>query len=395
MRRESVAGKAAAVGPDTTLPVALGAFFLFGLPDGLLGVAWPSMRADFQVGLAALGVPLLVLNGCYILTAALSGVLTNRLGAGRALAGALTLYLLGLTAVALAPTWLVLVMAMGLLGLSLGILDAGLNAYAALRHGSGVMNLLHGLYGVGTFVGPLAATAVLVAGRGWRPTYVAVGVVAVVVLIGIIATRRSWSERPTAARRASRPQESLWNRALLLSLVSFVCVVGLEASVGKWPFSVLIGSRHFSASTAGILVSLYWGGFTAGRLLAAATARFSTLGRLLTGSLTISLLGILLFWWNPAPVLGAAALPLIGVDFAALFPLLVALTPQRMASAKHAVGFQIAAGGVGAGAIPSLLGVLLAGVGLETLGPALLLVALVLIGCEFLAARAPRAAASR
>ncbi len=395
MRREPVAGKAAAVDSDTTLPVALGAFFLFGLPDGLLGVAWPSMRADFQVGLAALGVPLLILNGCYILTASFSGVLTNRLGAARALAGALTLYLLGLTAVALAPTWLVLILGMGLLGLCLGILDAGFNAYAALRHGSGVMNLLHGLYGVGTFVGPLAATVILVSGRGWRPAYLGVAVVALVLVIGIIATRRSWSEREGLPALPSRPGGRLWNRALLLSLLSFVCVVGLEASVGKWAFSVLIGSRHFSPSTAGILVSLYWGGFTAGRLLAAATARFSTSGQLLTGSLATSLIGILLFWWNPAPALGAAALPLIGFGFAALFPLLVALTPQRLASTRHAVGFQIAAGGVGAGAIPALLGVLLAGAGLEALGPALLLVALVLIGSQFLVARAPRPAASR
>src|SRR5215469_3144215 len=154
------------------LPVALVAFVALGLPDGMLGVAWPSMRATFDQPLAALGQLLL---------------------AGSALASATAVL-----AFAAAPAWPLLLVGMVALGFGGGGIDAGINAHVALRHGPGAMNLLHGCYGVGATAGPLMVTAVLAGGRSWRVPYAGLLALQVGLLTAYALTGRAWAGRRPA-----------------------------------------------------------------------------------------------------------------------------------------------------------------------------------------------------
>ena len=144
------------VSPDQCPDVlSLGSFVLLGLPDGMLGTAWPSMRATFGAPVGALGLILLVATAGSVLVTAFVGPLIRRLGVPTLLAVAGLLAALGYTGYAVAPgLWLVLGVSV-LLGASAGMMDGGLNTAVALTGRQRLLNLLHGAYGVGTAIGPL------------------------------------------------------------------------------------------------------------------------------------------------------------------------------------------------------------------------------------------------
>ena len=151
--------------------LSLGSFVVLGLPDGLLGTAWPSMRATFGAPVGDLGLILLTVTAGSVLITAFVGPLIRRLGVPALLAVAGSVAALGYTGFALAPgLWLVLAVAV-LLGVAAGMMDAGLNTAVALTGRSRLLNLLHGAYGVGTAIGPLVVTAAILTGS-WRPAYV-------------------------------------------------------------------------------------------------------------------------------------------------------------------------------------------------------------------------------
>ena len=139
--------------------LSLGSFVVLGLPDGMLGTAWPSMRATFGAPVGDLGLILLLATAGSVLVTAFVGPLIRRLGVPALLAVAGSVAALGYTGFALAPgLWLVLAVA-ALTGMAAGMMDAGLNTAVALTGRRRLLNLLHGAYGVGTAIGPLVVTA--------------------------------------------------------------------------------------------------------------------------------------------------------------------------------------------------------------------------------------------
>src|SRR5690349_5902480 len=150
--------------------LSLGSFVILGLPDGVLGTAWPSMRATFGAPVGDLGLILLITTIGSVLVTAFVGPLIRRLGVPALLAVSGALAALGYTGYAVAPgLWLVLSVSV-LLGVSAGMMDAGLNTAVALTGRQRLLNLLHGAYGVGTAIGPLIVTAAILTGS-WRPAY--------------------------------------------------------------------------------------------------------------------------------------------------------------------------------------------------------------------------------
>ena len=150
--------------------LSLGSFVLLGLPDGMLGTAWPSMRASFGAPVGDLGLVLLIATAGSVLVTAFVGPLIRRLGVPALLAVAGSLAALGYTGFAVAPgLWLVLSVSV-LLGASASLIEERLNQAVALTGRPRLLNLLHGAYGVGTAIGPLVVTAAILTGS-WRPAY--------------------------------------------------------------------------------------------------------------------------------------------------------------------------------------------------------------------------------
>src|SRR6202789_2678564 len=163
--------RASSGGPGRGADVlSLGSFVVLGVPDGMLGTAWPSMRRSFGAPVGDLGLILLVATAGSGLVTVFVGALLRRLGVPALLAVAGSCAALGAAGFALAPgLWLVLGVS-GLTGAAAGMMDGGLNTAVALSGRPRLLNLLHGAYGIGTAIGPLVVTAAILAGS-WRPAY--------------------------------------------------------------------------------------------------------------------------------------------------------------------------------------------------------------------------------
>jgi MFS family permease len=186
--------------------LSLGSFVILGLPDGMLGTAWPSMRATFGAPVGDLGLVLLIATAGSVLVTAFVGPLIRRLGVPALLAVAGLLAALGYAGFGLAPgLWLILGVAI-LLGMAAGMMDAGLNTAVALTGRQRLLNLLHGAYGVGTAIGPLVVTAAILTGS-WRPAYLAQVILDLILAaLWLRHRRRDRSRsRPPRRQRPRRP----------------------------------------------------------------------------------------------------------------------------------------------------------------------------------------------
>lgn len=389
--------------------LAFAGFVSLGLPDGLLGVAAPSMRSTFAIAPDRFGVLLVSFTAGYLASSAASGALLARVGVGALLAGSCLLTAASLLVYATTSWWSFVVAFAAVSGLGAGAIDAGLNTWAAIHLRARGVSWLHAFYGVGATAGPIVMTAVLAAGRGWRHGYAVVGTAQLALAVAFAATRRRWPEigagaRPTAAATANeaaraaepaRPASTLRLPHAWLGIAVFFLYTGLEAAVGVWAFSLLTGARGIDPVTAGLWLGTFWLGLTAGRVGFGAIVRGRPLAPLLRLSLAAIVAGTLLLSLDLGEAADFAGLALTGLAMAPIFPSLIATTPRRLGAphAANGVGFQVAAASLGQSLIPAFAGVAVARFGLESIGPVLVGgSALLLALCELPGMRAATAA---
>jgi fucose permease len=370
--------------------LSLGTFAALGLPDGMLGTAWPAMRHSFGQPVGDLGLILLVSTIGSVAIAAAVGWLIRRLGAAAVLATAGSCAALGAIGYAAAPGfWLVLSVG-PLMGAAAGMMDGGLNTVVALTGRPRLLNLLHGFYGVGTAIGPLVVTVAILAGS-WRPAYLFLAALDVVsASCWAIYRRRVPTPTSTAdagAAAADEPDQATggWSRrrviaVLTLGLVVFFMYTGLEVSAGQWETSYARGHLGLSASAAGLASFGYWGALTAVRIGLALPAKAPSAHTVIRYGLLLSIVGCGLIWWQPDPVVVVLAFALVGASLAGVFPALIAVTPQRIGAerAQHAIAWQVGAAAAGGSGISAVIGLLIDSTSLAVLGPALVVLSLVL-----------------
>src|SRR5262249_10203591 len=341
-------------------------FVSLGLPDGLLGVAWPSMRASFHVPLDALGTLLVTFRTGYLFASCSSGYLLARLSVGALLALSCLATATSLLGYALAPWWWLVVVLGTLSGLGAGAIDAGVNTYVATHYSARMINWLHACYGLGAMSGPVLMSSVLASHRPWQWGYAIVGLGQLVLAVCFGLTRSQWpaasAAQDTLGATAVHTAASSTLRLPIvwLSIVVFFIYTGLEAATGTWTYSLFTEARAIPASTAGMWVSIYWGSLTLGRLLCGAVVTFVSVVVLLRLCLLSLALGTALLWLNLTSMLSFLGLAIIGLALAPIFPSLIATTPARLGEAHTAngVGLQIAAAVLGQSLLPGLLGVL-------------------------------------
>ncbi|HEX7037350.1 MAG TPA: MFS transporter [Pseudomonadales bacterium] len=380
-------------------------FVSLGLPDTLIGVAWPSVRDHFR--LAQDHVAWIFFgSGCsYLLSSFFAGRLLARMNVGLLLAGSSALVALGGFNHGLATVWPWFVLGALLHGLGSGAIDAGLNHYVATRLPARHMNWLHASYSVGAMLGPVVMTASLTLAGSWRLGYLLVAALLGALALVFLASRARWLDaapaedstgaapreslhepptlpHPEPTRGGSRgARQALGHRAVRLNLVLFFLYTGFELGLGQWSFTILTESRNVPAATAGAWVTVYWAGILIGRFLLGFVVDRMSIDRLVRGSLVTALLGAALFVWNPLPQAAPVALALGGLGLAVVFPCLMTRTPQRVGHglAGHAIGLQVGAAMLGGAALPSLGGVVAEHMGVERVAPMLLIVAAILL----------------
>jgi fucose permease len=367
------------------------AFIALGMPDGLLGVAWPSIRDSFSIPLDALGSLLIVSTASYITSSALSGHLIARLGIGRVLALSCALTGTALLGYTLVPSWWMMVALGTLGGLGAGAIDAGLNTYVAAHFSEGLMQWLHASYGIGITSGPIIMTVMLGSTGSWRAGYLIVSAVQFFLAGCFLVTLPLWARDggtalPQAAPRLTDYKTSLGETVrqprVWLGLALFILYVGAEVGLGTWAYTLLTESRAVDPESAGLWTGSFWAMFTAGRIIAGLFARRAGAARLVMGSLFMALLGALLLWWNPAPGANLAAVAVIGLAIAPVYPGLQSGTERRVGRrfAANTIGMQVAASGLGASVLPALIGILARRTSLEVIPLCLAILFALLLG---------------
>jgi fucose permease len=378
--------------------LSLGSFVLLGLPDGMLGTAWPSMRASFGAPVSALGLILLVTTAGSVVVTAFVGPLIRRLGVPALLAVAGLLAALGYTGYAVAPgLWLVLGVSV-LLGVSAGMMDGGLNTAVALTGRQRLLNLLHGAYGVGTAIGPLVVTAAILTGS-WRPAYLAQ--VCLDLAMAALWLRQRQRERRRDPARAPAPAPATvtgshpaarWSRrryraVVIAGMSVFFVYTGLEVGAGQWEASFCRGQLHMSAGATGLAVFGYWGALTAVRIgLAVRPVPSQAVVRWGSG---IAVLAAATIWWRPSVAVAVIGFVVLGGALAGVFPALIALTPVRLGQqrAHNVISWQVGAAAAGGAGLSAVIGLLIGTTSLAALGPAITILALIVVATELILSR--------
>lgn len=366
--------------------LAFAAFISLGLPDGSNGVAWPSIRASFNLPLDAIGSLLATFTFGYLVSSFSSGRLLSLMSVGTLLAASCLVTSVSMIGYALAPEWWVMVAIAALAGLGAGAIDAGLNTFAAAQFSARMVNWLHACYGIGAATGPMIMTSVLAAHHPWQRGYAIVGAAQLALAFCFVMTRRWWpkvskgiAETPKVARASNIT--TLKMPLVWLSIALFLIYTGIEAAAGTWAFSLFTEARAVSISTAGTWVGIYWGCVTLGRLLSGAAAGFVSNDKLVLFGIVGMAVGAALIWSNVTTDLAFVGLGLMGLASAPVFPSLIAATPARLGPAHtaNAVGFQIAAAVLGQSFLPAMIGMMARRLGLEIVGPSLFFLAVVLV----------------
>lgn len=358
------------------------AFIALGLPDGLLGVAWPSVRSDFSLPLDALGLFLFTSTAGYLTASFFNGKLISHFGVGGLLAGSCALTGLTLIGFSVSPNWWVMV-ALGItVGLGAGAIDAGLNTYVAANFGEGLMQWLHASYGIGATCSPLIMSYAVNSLNSWRLGYDFVGIFQIFLSTCFIISLPLWkSDKKSGESKVTKKLtdyktsylETFGQPRVWLSILLFFLYTGAEASLAAWAYTLLTQSRGIAPSLAGLLTGSYWAFFTVGRLSAGLYTRRIKLNTLIYTSLLIALIGVTLLWWNPSDTISLIGIGLTGFAIAPIFPGLMSGTSQRVKPryAANTIGMQMSAAGIGSATITGFMGVLARNTSLEIIPPSL------------------------
>lgn len=362
-------------------------FISLGLPDSLLGSAWPAMYPGFGVPVSYSGIIFFIISAGTVISSLQSDRLTRKLGTGK-----VTAISVGMTAAALfgfsvsGSFWMLCLWAVPY-GLGAGSVDAALNNYVALHYASRHMSWLHCMWGVGASVGPYIMGHALTGWGSWNLGYRIISVMQLVLTVVIVISLPLWKNR---AQR-SADEESAPSRALTLGqiiglpgvkavMVTFFCYCALEQTTGLWASSYLALHKGVSPETAAGFASLFFIGITVGRALSGfLTMKLSDsqMIRLGQGIIAVGLAAFLLPLGEYAALVG---LILIGLGCAPIYPCIIHSTPGHFGAERSQaiIGVQMASAYVGNCLMPPLFG-LIAGHISVSLFPFYLLVILVLM----------------
>lgn len=380
-------------GSRTLLVIAFFSFIIIGIIPGLLNIAWAHMQDTFALSLDSLGVLLgaAVIGRLFI--AFTSGRFINSFGLGVYLVAGSIIATIGTLGVAISPTWGVLLVVYGLVGMGDGLIDAGMNNYVATHYGSGPMNWLHSFFGIGLVLGPIYVTFVInqvdsnwslayaastllqidyitpiveQAGQGWRVAYGSIVILQVILIATLVITLKQWRlfEEPEQDQQADVPKkaasfiETLKTPTVILGMLLFLFFAGVEAGTGQLANTLFSESRGIDEAVVAGWISFYWLSFTGSRMF------LGTFGNKIPNILLTRIgligciIGLALMWLNITQLLAFLGMALVGLSVAPIFITLTSETPRRVGRRHTAntIGFQIGFAGVGIALVPGLAG---------------------------------------
>lgn len=347
------------------------AFISLGLPDSLLGSAWPSIQADMHIPVAYAGMVSMIISIGTITSSLLSDRLTRRFGTGKVTACSVALTAVALMGFSVAPTFVWLCIIALPYGLGAGAVDAALNNYVALHYKASHMNWLHCFWGVGATAGPYIMGACLTRGLSWSSGYRTIGYIQIVLTAVLFITIGLWGNGQTGEHKDNHRKEIgmlglLRMRGAKPALLSFFGYCALEQTAGLWAASYLVLNLGMGKEMAAKWASFFYLGITAGRMISGFLAARLKDHQMIRLGLGVAMIGILSLMLPLPKTVICVGLILIGVGCAPIYPCLLHETPQNFGEeySQAIMGMQMATAYVGITVMPPIFGLLVNVVGI-------------------------------
>ena len=342
-------------------------FISLGLPDALLGSAWPTMYPEFGVPVSYMGAISMIISLGTIVSSLQSDRLTRKLGTGKVTAFSVACTAIALLGFSFAHSFWELCLWAIPYGLGAGSVDASLNNYVALHYKSRHMSWLHCMWGIGATVGPYIMGYALTGGAGWNGGFRYVAFLQMALTVILFISLPLWKgQYIRVERKGAKPGKALSLREIFQIpgakeiMLCFFCYCGIEQTAGLWASSFLTLQKGISADTTASLASMFYLGITLGR----AVCGFITFKlndtqmiRLGQGIIAVGVLALLL----PGPnFVAMAGLILIGLGCAPIYPCIIHSTPAHFGEEKSqaVIGVQMASAYVGSTFMPPLFGLI-------------------------------------
>ena len=368
------------------------AFISLGLPDSLLGSAWPTMYIQFDVPISYAGIISMIISAGTIISSLQSDRLTKKLGTGKVTAISVAATAVALFGFSFSHSFWALCLWAIPYGLGAGSVDASLNNYVALHYESRHMSWLHCMWGVGATAGPYIMGIALSMGQGWNMGYRYIGIIQVVLTAILVFSIPLWKGRKSLVKNlqntgteqllgnASEKAGTTSEKALSLReilkiagakevMICFFCYCALEQTAGLWASSYLTLHKGVSSEMAAIFASLFYIGITVGRAISGfVTMKLNDIQMIRLGQ-GIIVAGIVAMILPGSNILAMAGLVLIGLGCAPIYPCVIHSTPAHFGADKSQaiIGVQMAFAYIGTMLMPPLFGMIARGISVALL----------------------------
>lgn len=356
------------------------AFISLGLPDSLLGVAWPVMRLEYGAPLEAAGLVSMIIAGGTIVSSLASGAVLKRLGTGKVTFISCLMTAGSLLGFSFAPSFIWLLFLAVPLGLGAGSVDAGLNNYVATHYKAHHMSWLHCFWGVGATLGPIIMSRFIAKQSSWRNGYIAVSVIQFALVVLLFFTLPLWNRvarkvnnshvdlveeekdsKIVLSQKTSKKAKPLQIKGVKLALISFLFYCGVELTMGLWGSSFLVNVKELPTAVAAQWVSMYYAGITIGRLITGFITMKVSNPVLIRMGQTTALVGALLLLLPLPAIFSLIGFIMVGLGCAPIFPCMLHETPTRFGeeNSQMIMGYQMAFAYTGSTFLPPLLGLII------------------------------------
>lgn len=361
-------------------------FISLGLPDALLGSAWPIMHEELKVPLSYSGSVYMLISCCTILSSLKSESLNRRFGTGKITAFSVLLTALAIFGFSMSRSFYMLLLFAIPYGLGAGSVDAALNHYVALHYSSRHMNWLHCMWGIGASIGPYIMGFVLQRGYSWSKGYLLIGILQAGLTFLLFLSLGLWKEKEedmndlvkVEMHEGEEGKKALSFREILRipgakeCIASFFFYCAIEQTIGLWSGSFMVYSLRIDAKLAASLVALFYFGITFGRFLAGIFSAKWKDEELILGGIAILFLGIALlfpaglfsgkqlFGMELRQVFVILSLLFMGLGCAPIYPAIIHSTPYNFGAENTSalIGKQMASAYIGSLSLPPIFGVL-------------------------------------
>lgn len=339
------------------------AFISLGLPDSMLGAAWPMMYADLNVPISYAGFISMTVCGGTVVSSIMYSRLARRIPTGIVTAISVAMTAIALMGFSFAPTFPAIIALAVILGLGAGAVDAGLNNYVAIHFKARAMSFLHASWGIGTTVGPFLLSYLISIGYGWREGYRILSTGQFIICIMLFVSLPLWKKAENAENcEATAPipeYRRFCKRAVIPAILAFFAYCSMENTAMIWSATFLVEARGFSEGLAAVSAGVLFWGMTAGRLFSGFISDRLGDRKMLAIGETASLIAILLIAFIPGR-LSVAALFLLGFGFGPIYPSMIHQTPEYFGVERSSeiMGLEMASAYVGSMFMPPVFGLI-------------------------------------